>query len=182
MRMVVPCRFGSVQSGYRRELLDSYWTSNAGDVSKDNSWIELKREPDNDVDPNAIQVWVKGEHYGQLGYIGRQYCESVMAIIEHVIRVYPVYGDENNYEVHLVIEFDYASAKKNRVIYKGYVRYLKDYSTKEHRIGIKRYNDEGKRVPLMCVISTKDKDTAIEQMQVLVDNMNDLITAMQAPQ
>lgn len=46
-----------------------------------NSFVQLKADPKNNFDPNAIAVFCRGEAYGQLGYVAKEYTSEIRAIL-----------------------------------------------------------------------------------------------------
>lgn len=64
----------------RKFVLQSYLSSIQQDIT--NSYLKLIPEPKNKFDPNAIQIISKGEIYGQIGYVGREYTNKVKEIIK----------------------------------------------------------------------------------------------------
>ena len=72
----------SVASGFDRE--------------NDNSYLSLEEEPDNAYDPNAVMVVCRGEFFGTVGYVGKEYALEVKKILE-ACRAYRVdMVDEND--------------------------------------------------------------------------------------
>lgn len=72
------CR-GAKMNRYREMLLNNYLasTQDRNNRINDNSLLTLEEEPDNRYDPNAIIVVCRGEFYGTLGYVGREYTEQI---------------------------------------------------------------------------------------------------------
>lgn len=64
----------------RKDRLVGYVASNG--AGEENSYLTLKKEPSNPYDPNAIAVLVKGEYYGTVGYVGKDYIQEVKSIIK----------------------------------------------------------------------------------------------------
>lgn len=42
-----------------------------------NSYLIFEEEPNNEYDPNAIKVVVRGEFFGTVGYVGREFTGKV---------------------------------------------------------------------------------------------------------
>ena len=47
----------------------------------DNSYLEFEEEPDNQYDPNAVKVIVRGDFFGMAGYVGKEYTGDIKAIL-----------------------------------------------------------------------------------------------------
>lgn len=74
----------------------------------DNSYLTLEEEPDNEYDPNAIQVVVRGEFFGTAGYIGREYTKQVKEILDRCNAYRLDMKDESecgNNTIHLVLSW-----------------------------------------------------------------------------
>ena len=74
----------------------------------DNSYLTLEEEPDNEYDPNAIQVVVRGEFFGTAGYIGREYTKQVKDILDCCNEYRLDMKDEaecGNNTIHLVLSW-----------------------------------------------------------------------------
>ena len=75
------CRGGNF---HPRNML---WRSYLGSIedvqnyATDNSYLTLVEEPNNPVDKNAIKVVVRGEIYGLVGYVGKEYTQEVKNIL-----------------------------------------------------------------------------------------------------
>lgn len=52
------------------------------DQENDNSYMTLEAEPENLYDPNAIKVVCRGEFFGTMGYVGREYTRAVKAVLD----------------------------------------------------------------------------------------------------
>lgn len=63
----------------RKKVLDSYLSSIQIDANA--SRLRLVPEPHNAYDANAIKVMSRGEVFGHIGYVGREYTATVHAII-----------------------------------------------------------------------------------------------------
>lgn len=48
-----------------------------GELNYRNSYVELQAEPENAHDANAIKVLIRGEAFGTLGYVGREFTDDV---------------------------------------------------------------------------------------------------------
>ena len=55
--------------------------------SGENSYLEFKAEPENEYDPNAIKILVRGEAYGMAGYVGREFTEQIKKIMSKSYRI-----------------------------------------------------------------------------------------------
>lgn len=55
--------------------------NNNGYMQYDNSYIVFEEEPNNEYDPNAIKVIVRGEFFGTAGYVGKEYTKHVKEIL-----------------------------------------------------------------------------------------------------
>ena len=49
--------------------------------SIDNSYLSLEEEPTNRYDPNAVQVVCRGEFFGTVGYVGKEFTPDVKEIL-----------------------------------------------------------------------------------------------------
>lgn len=79
---IFPCR-GCTYKG--REMKWHNFASSISDERNrqiDNSYLTLKAEPNNPVDPNAIQVLIRGEFYGTAGYVGREFTKEIKEIMK----------------------------------------------------------------------------------------------------
>lgn len=68
----------------RRFVWDGFVGSMADDPINqniDNSYLTLEEEPGNFHDPNAVQVVCRGEHFGTMGYVGREFTRQVKEIL-----------------------------------------------------------------------------------------------------
>lgn len=81
MRFEFLCRGCTMMD--RQERWAMYVSSICCDLDEeiDNSYLILEEEPDNKNDPNAIKVIVKGEFFGGVGYVGREYTGKVKEIL-----------------------------------------------------------------------------------------------------
>lgn len=79
--MEIVCRGCSMRN--REELWGNFKSSiyNVYDREIDNSFLFFEEEPDNQYDPNAIMVVVKGEFFGTVGYVGKEYTASVKDVL-----------------------------------------------------------------------------------------------------
>ena len=92
----VPLRWGKSQQ--KKERYESYLSSYLNTVGdRDNSWLTLVKEDDNPYDRNAVRVMSKGEVFGDVGYIGKEYAERVRAIIDEADKYYVVGNDDALY-------------------------------------------------------------------------------------
>lgn len=55
--------------------------NNNGYMQYDNSYLVFEEEPNNEYDPNAIKVVVRGEFFGTVGYVGKEYTKNVKEIL-----------------------------------------------------------------------------------------------------
>lgn len=72
----------------------------------DNSYLSLEEEPNNRYDPNAIMVVCRGEFFGTVGYVGKEFTTDVKNILSKSIAYRVDVVDENeigNREVTLVL-------------------------------------------------------------------------------
>lgn len=73
-----------------------------------NSYIQLKREPKNKFDPNAVLVLCRGEFYGTLGYIAREETYKYREILEQGKEIEEVLmantNDVGNKEIQIVVK------------------------------------------------------------------------------
>lgn len=51
------------------------------DREGDNSYLTFEEEPDNAYDPNAIQVVCRGEFFGTVGYVGKEFTLQIKDIL-----------------------------------------------------------------------------------------------------
>ena len=75
----VGCRYNN-----RIDKWNSYFSSNniaSKEQTPPNSYLFLKREPDNPYDKNAIAVMTGGEIFGTLGYVAREDIPKVSEFI-----------------------------------------------------------------------------------------------------
>lgn len=75
------CRGCSFQN--RQRIWNGFCSSITGKVNKeiDNSYITLEEEPNNEYDPNAVMVVCRGEFFGTMGYVGKEYTEKIKKIL-----------------------------------------------------------------------------------------------------
>ncbi|MBR4020309.1 MAG: HIRAN domain-containing protein [Firmicutes bacterium] len=68
----------------RKNLWNGYTSSISGELNRniDNSYLTLEEEPENPYDKNAIRVVCRGEFYGTVGYVGREYALQVKEILK----------------------------------------------------------------------------------------------------
>ncbi len=95
-----------------RDLIwSSYIGSIAGEYNKthDNSYLIFEEEPDNEYDPNAIKIVVRGEHFGTAGYVGREFTAKIKEILSKCKEYRIDIVDEKevgNKEMTLVMRYD----------------------------------------------------------------------------
>ena len=68
----------------RKHIWQAFASSTADkmDQENDNSYMTLEAEPENLYDPNAIKVVCRGEFFGTMGYVGREYTRAVKAVLD----------------------------------------------------------------------------------------------------
>ena len=67
-----------------RDLVwESFFSSIGGQIDRehDNSYLTLEEEPSNPYDPDAVMVVSRGEIFGTVGYVGREYTGKVKEIL-----------------------------------------------------------------------------------------------------
>ena len=67
-----------------RDLVwESFFSSIGGQIDSehDNSYLTLEEEPSNPYDPDAVMVVSRGEIFGIVGYVGREYTGKVKEIL-----------------------------------------------------------------------------------------------------
>lgn len=67
-----------------RDLVwESFFSSIGGQIDRehDNSCLTLEEEPSNHYDPDAVMVVSRGEIFGTVGYVGREYTGKVKEIL-----------------------------------------------------------------------------------------------------
>lgn len=69
--------------GARKRLWDSFLSTTT--YSSEPSYLTLKPDPKNHVDPNAIEIVVRGEQYGLAGFVGREYTGLIKKAFEECI-------------------------------------------------------------------------------------------------
>lgn len=81
----------------RERIWDGYFSSIAELYNReiDNSYLTLEEEPDNKYDPNAIMVVCRGEFFGTVGYVGREYTAEVKKILDDCDSYRVDMADEN---------------------------------------------------------------------------------------
>lgn len=82
-RLAFVCR-GCTMMESRRYTWAGFVGSMADDPinqNTDNSYLTLEEEPGNIHDPNAVQVVCRGEHFGTMGYVGREFTLQVKEIL-----------------------------------------------------------------------------------------------------
>lgn len=71
----------------RKNLWHGFTSSIAGKANWeiDNSYLSLEEEPSNIYDPNAIMVVCRGEFFGTVGYVGKEYTTEIKEILNKCI-------------------------------------------------------------------------------------------------
>ena len=64
----------------RDEIWEGYFSSNS-EYCPNNSYLTFEEEPDNLNDPNAVKVVCRGEFFGTVGYVGREFTAGVKAML-----------------------------------------------------------------------------------------------------
>lgn len=67
-----------------RDLVwESFFSSIGAQIDRehDNSYLTLEEEPSNPYDPDAVMVVSRGEIFGTVGYVGREYTGKVKEIL-----------------------------------------------------------------------------------------------------
>lgn len=67
----------------REELWYGFLSSISGEMNRvrDNSYLTFEEEPGNTHDPNAVMVVCRGEFFGTVGYVGREFTLQVKEIL-----------------------------------------------------------------------------------------------------
>ena len=65
-----------IWKGFRSSIWDQF------NRDLDNSYLSLEEEPGNTYDPNAIQVVCRGEFFGTMGYVGKEFTAKVKEILD----------------------------------------------------------------------------------------------------
>lgn len=67
----------------RERLWHGFVSSISGIVNRemDNSYLTFEEEPDNAYDPNAIQVVCRGEFFGTVGYVGKEFTLQIKDVL-----------------------------------------------------------------------------------------------------
>lgn len=76
------CRGCTMQN---RERLWHNFASSIADAwnrSIDNSYLIFEEEPNNPYDPNAVMIVCRGEFFGTVGYVGREWTLPVKEILK----------------------------------------------------------------------------------------------------
>lgn len=105
MEIKIICR-GCTMRG-RERTWHSYLSSSEQEKT-DNSYIIFKPDKKNQYDPNAIEVLSKGEIFGQLGYVGREYTQEVKEMLSKKIPYTVKMTDEKKIvdrEIELIVLF-----------------------------------------------------------------------------
>lgn len=92
----------------RQSIWEGYCSSMSDPYNKeiDNSYLSLEEEPTNTYDPNAILVVCRGEFFGNMGYVGKEFTGEIKKILEEcqTYRVDMVdIKERGQREVHLVL-------------------------------------------------------------------------------
>lgn len=76
------CR-GCTMMPFRKNLWHGFVSSISGIVNRemDNSYLTFEEEPDNAYDKNAIQVVCRGEFFGTVGYVGKEFTMQIKDIL-----------------------------------------------------------------------------------------------------
>lgn len=76
------CRGCAIRN--RKYLWEGFVSSMADPWNRahDNSYMELVEEPNNSYDPNAIKVVCRGEFFGTMGYVGKEFTSEVKKILD----------------------------------------------------------------------------------------------------
>lgn len=74
------CRGGNI----RRNIWNGFISSISEPLKRkeDNSYLMLVEEPSNKYDPNAVMILCRGEFFGTVGYVGREFTVQVKEILE----------------------------------------------------------------------------------------------------
>lgn len=80
--MEIICR-GCTMRG-REDIWQGFVSSIADKLNReiDNSYLVFEEEPSNQYDPNAIMVVCRGEFFGTVGYVGKEYTGTVKEILD----------------------------------------------------------------------------------------------------
>lgn len=79
--------FSFVCRGCTMKNREDIWNGFVSSISEpynrkiDNSYLTLEEEPSNIYDPNAVMVVCRGEFFGTVGYVGREFTEQVKEIL-----------------------------------------------------------------------------------------------------
>lgn len=115
--MEIVCRGCSMQG--RERIWESFVSSISGTLNRsiNNSYLTFEEEPSNRYDPNAIKVVCRGEIFGAVGYVGREYTSVVKEILlnSEAYRIDMAdEGEVGQKEIRLVVSwtgYDMKSAK-----------------------------------------------------------------------
>ncbi len=68
----------------RERIWSGYLSSIASEFNRqiDNSYLTLVEEPSNSYDPNAVMVVCRGEFFGTVGYVGKEFTHDVKEILK----------------------------------------------------------------------------------------------------
>ena len=106
--MEIVCRGCTMRN--REKLWHNFVSSIADELNRsiDNSYLILEEEPNNEYDPNAIKVVVKGEFFGTVGYVGREFTGKVKKNLQDCKEYRLDMIDENevgNKEIRLLMQW-----------------------------------------------------------------------------
>lgn len=96
--------------GKRQIIWQSFASSisNKLDMEINNSYLIFEEEPNNLNDPNAIKIICKGEIFGFMGYVGREFTIKIKEIL-HSCKSYRIdminLEDCTNKEIELVLSW-----------------------------------------------------------------------------
>ena len=67
----------------REETWEGFISSISGALNReiDNSYLSLEEEPDNRYDENAVMVVCRGEFFGTVGYVGKEYAVRIKELL-----------------------------------------------------------------------------------------------------
>lgn len=79
------CRGCNMQ--YRKNIWNGFVSSMSDMINWviDNSYLTLEEEPSNSYDPNAIMVVCRGEFFGTVGYVGKEYTAEIKSILDKCV-------------------------------------------------------------------------------------------------
>lgn len=96
---------------YRKQIWAGFVSSMDDPINKaiDNSYLTLEEEPSNEYDPNAVMVVCRGEFFGTVGYVGKEFTADVKDILAKCVE----------YRVDMLNE-KYAGEKEIRLLLTWY--------------------------------------------------------------